>query len=144
MDSRTASARRGFSGSTAKAYGSAILGAPFWKPGTELGGFYIGSFPTANGDCHKFKCAIPSKLEVTVDDAGKLVPDGEQGGHIREIDQFAIGALAGFTMALDDMKANGWKGFKLHDKVWIKCTEIQEAQQQGFSPMLMFEVNVEA
>lgn len=136
--------RKGFSGSTARAYGSAILGAPFWKPGVEIGGFYIGSFETANGVCFKFKCGIPSKLSVNVDDAGRVVPEGEEGSKTREIDQFAMGALAGFEMALDDMKANGWKGFQLHDKVWIKCEEEQEASQPGYSPMLMFTVTVEA
>jgi|SRR5260370_1198047 len=139
----TGKPRRGFTGSTARAYGSAILSSPFWKPETEIGGFYLGTFETANGVCYKFKCAIPSHLTINVDDNNRLVPEGTEGSKSRDIDQFSIGALAGFGMALDDMKANGWKGFQLHDKVWIKCTEQQEATQQGYSPMLMFEVTVE-
>jgi hypothetical protein len=51
--------------------------------------------------------------------------------------------MAGFQMALDDMTAQGWKGFILHDRVWIKCTELQEPSQPGYSPMLMFEVSIE-
>ena len=136
--------RRGFTGSTSRAYGSAILGAPFWQPGKEIGGFYIGSFETANGQCYKFKCGIPSKLTVIVDEAGRVVPEDTPEAKSRDIDQFAMGALAGFEMAMDDMKANGWKGFQLHDKVWIKCTEMQDATQPGYAPMLMFEVTVEA
>lgn len=131
-----------FSGSTSRAYGSAILGAPFWAEGIEIGGFYIGSFDTANGVCHKFKCAVPSKLQVHVDDANRVVPEAD-AVKVSEIDQFAIGSLAGFEMACDDMKANGWKGFALHDRVWIKCVGVQEATSAGYSPMLMFEISIE-
>ena len=130
-----------WTGSTARAYGSAILGAPFWHEGTEIGGFYIGSFETANGTCYKFRCAVPSKLQVNVDENNRVVPEGE---HVKvsEIDQFAIGSLAGFQMAMDDMKANGFKGFAIHDRVWIKCVGFQEPLP-GQSPMALFELAVE-
>src|SRR5271169_164554 len=116
MEGRTGTAgatkrRGGFSGSTAKAYGSAILGSPYWKTDLEIAGLYIGSFETVNGVCYKFKCAVPSKLTVNVDEAGRVVPEGEEGSKPRDIDQFSMGALAGFQIALDDMTANGWKDF---------------------------------
>src|SRR5215467_10712134 len=84
-----------WTGSTARAYGSAILGAPYWKEGTEIGGFYVGTFDTANGTCYKFKCAVPSKIQVNVDEANRVVPE-EEPHKVIEIDQFAMGALAGF------------------------------------------------
>ena len=132
-----------WTGSTSRAYGSAILGAPFWKEGTEIGGFYVGSFQTANGECYKFKCAVPSKLQVHVDEFNRVVPEDEEGAKVIEIDQFAMGNLAGFVMALDDMKANGFTGFKLHDRVWIKCVGEQPATSAGYSPMAMFELDIE-
>ena len=140
---RPQSRRGGFKGSTSRAYGSAILGSPFWQVGTEVCGAYIGSFETANGECFKFKALQPSSIKVMVDDAGRVVEPSFEGAKERTVDQFAVGSMAGFTMALDDMKANGWKGFALHDRVWIKCVEIQPASQPGYSDMPMFEVEVE-
>lgn len=95
-----------------------------------------------NGKAHKFKCAVPSKLTVYVDDSGRVMSQ-EDGGTAKEIDQFAMGGLAGFLMALDDMTAQGWKGFELHDQVWIKCTGEQPATQAGYSAMLLFSVEVQ-
>jgi hypothetical protein len=140
---QAAKRKRGkYSGSTSNAYGSAILGLPFWKEGVEVGGFYTGTFETQNGTCYKFKCAVPSKLTVRVDDANRIVPDDEASKTI-EIDSFAIGALAGFEMALDDMRGQGFKQFAIHDRVWIKCVGMQEPTSPNFSPMPLFEVVVE-
>jgi hypothetical protein len=85
---------------------------------------------------------VPSKLQVHVDASNRIVPDDEEGRTV-EIDQFAMGNLSGFQMALDDMLANGYTGFKLHDRVWIKCVEIQPAMDSTRSPMPMFELAVE-
>jgi hypothetical protein len=74
---------------------------------------------------------------------GKVVPKGTEGAEARKLDQFAMGALAGYQMALDDLKAQGWKGFQLHDRVWIKCVELQPATQRGYSDMPMFEITIE-
>ena len=132
---------RGFTGSTKRAFGSAILGAAFWQPGVEISGAYLTSFPTAVGDCLRFRCLSPSKLTVHVDENNHIISHDAPGKDI-EIDQFAIGALAGIQMAIDDLKANGFTGFKLHDRVWFKCVEIQEAQP-GQNPMPFFEITVE-
>ena len=67
----------------------------------------------------------------------------EDGGVKKSVDAFAMGALAGWEMAMDDLRANGWKGFDLHDRVWIKCTELQPASQANYSDMPMFDVMVE-
>lgn len=77
-----------------------------------------------------------------MDSANRIVPDDEEGKTI-EIDQFAMGNLAGFQMALDDLHANGFKGFTMHEKVWIKCVEIQPAMDSSRSPMPMFELVIE-
>ena len=95
-----------------------------------------------NGTCFKFRALQPSHIKVHVDESNRVIPEDEPGKDI-EIEQFAMGALAGFEMALDDMRANGWKGFAIHDRITIRCVEVQPANQPGYSEMALFEVNAE-
>ena len=143
---RTGAGRRSGFGRTEDA-GSIILGAEFWKQGTELKATFLRSFVTKldrgeTGECFQFLLQEPSTLDVPVDDNGKFFADGKK---MLNVDKFAIGALKGFMMALQSLQeSTPWfSTFQRGDLVTITCTGVQEPSQHGYSPMPEFEVKVD-
>ena len=85
-------------------------------------------------------------LNVFIDDFGKSYkeqPTDDAKGNMQQITRFAMPPLAGFDMALQDMMAGGFPGFRFGDRVLITCTEIQPATQNDYSDMPMFEISVD-
>lgn len=106
-----------------------------------MGGIFVRWFPTKYGDASEFILVFPEKINVHIDEFGTATESGP--GEERILTRFSIPPLAGFDMAYQDLKANGFDGFKYGDKVLIECTEIQPASSKDQSPMPMFTINVD-
>ena len=136
--------------------GSAILGAAFWdkarkgspgedgyEPGTTVKGAFLRGWMSSAGECYEF-AVVPGqpKPEAYLDSLGKVVEKGSPGSHLAQLDKFSIGALKGLGMALQDLLAQGYDGFKFRDIVEFECTGFQEqSQSQGpKDKMVMFEI----
>jgi hypothetical protein len=93
-----------------------------------------------SGEVFQFKALEP--ITLTVDENGKAVKEGK--GKEVQADKFGMGALTGFEMALDDMRAQGFPGFRVGNKVTIECTGVAPSSDPRLSDMLEFAVDVEA
>lgn len=79
-------------------------------------------------------------MEVEIDEQLKVVPKGK--GKTIRVDRFAMGALTGFEMALQDAAAKGFESFKYGDQLSIECVGMQKAEQDGYSDMPEFKVDI--
>lgn len=124
-----------------------FLSAKWWRLGDEIACIFNRTFETKYGLGYEFILVKPSTITIAVDQFGssykKDDPEIPEGCAIRPITRFSIPPLAGFDMALQDMKAGGFPGFQFGDKCIIKCTDIQASKDFGFSDMPMFELSVD-
>lgn len=136
--------RGGFSGSTKNTLdSSAMLGSEFWKEGMQVSVLYNREFATKYGAGTEFLLVVPRELFVKVDEFQHYSPALADDPNARKITRFAMPPLAGFEMAVQDLKANGFDGFRLHDACIIKCVGIQKSTQRDFSDMPLFEISVD-
>lgn len=143
---RTGTGRRSGIGRTSDA-GSVILGAKFWKAGTIIKASFLRSFITklddgSSGECYQFLLDEPKTLDIHVDQFGRF---DEMAEKKINVDKIAIGALTGFTMALQALQeSTPWfSTFQRGDLVTINCVGIQDPTQRGYSGMPTFEVQIE-
>lgn len=126
--------------------GAPVLGLQFWHTvGTGRGivGRFINTRITViDGDnlpIYQFQCVHPTALEIQVDEKNKVV---STGGKMKNFQQFAMGAMKGFEMALQGLAFRGFDGFKTGDLVKIVMVEERQPTVVGQSPMAVFEVSV--
>lgn len=93
---------------------------------------------TANGECYEFLCMNPATITVPTL-LGKLDPQGEP----TTFDRFSIGSMAGFNMAMDVAKAEGFDDFRSKDVVQIECVGLIPPTKLGHSPMVEFKLEIE-
>lgn len=136
--------RGGYTGSTRNTVdNSGMLGAEFWLVGTEVLAIYNREFPTKHGVGREFMLVKPEFMYIKADQYGHCSPTTADDPAGKKITRFAMPPLAGFDMAYQDMRANGFDGFRYGDRVRILVTEIQKAQEFGFSDMAMFQISVD-
>lgn len=85
----------------------------------------------------QFKCISPAVLTVPMVN-GKYNSNGEP----QRCDRFAMGALSGWEMALDDMRSQGFRNFQPNDYVTIECVGVLASANPEFSDMPQFRVSV--
>jgi hypothetical protein len=138
--------RPAYSGNSKKTLESgAMLGAKWWAVGDKVVCLFQRDFETKFGLGHEFMLSDPKTLTVFVDEFGstyKRQPDDGTKGTDRQITRFAIPPLAGFGMAIQDLQANGYRGFAFGDRVTIECTDVEPAIDLNRSPMPMFSISV--
>jgi hypothetical protein len=145
-DNQTAPTRKGWSGNTKNTLdNSAMLGAKWWKPGDELACVFNRTFQTKYGQGYEFLLAKPQSLHVLTDTYGMSIKADESHPDARKITRFALPNLSGFDMAVQDLKtgAPGFGDFRFGDRCIIRCVEIREAKEFGFSDMPMFNIVVD-
>ena len=136
--------RGGFIGTTKNTLeNSAMLGAEFWHEGMEVSVLFNREFATKYGMGTEFLLVLPIALFVKIDQYGHASPCLSDDTDARRITRFAMPPLSGFDMAMQDLKANGFDGFRLHDRCIIKCVGKQKASEIGFSDMPLFEISVD-
>jgi hypothetical protein len=141
--------RRGWSGTTQRTQeNSCMLGAKWWKKDDKLSVLFQRKFMTKFGDGHEFLLVQPEHLTVNVDEFGVATKSTDttaanESKQTKTITRFGMPPLAGFDMAVQDLMSSGFDGFKQNDRVIIKCVDIQEAKDFGFSDMPMFEISVD-
>ena len=92
--------------------------------------------------CHQFICADPPILKVPIDERGKV---NWENGRETDIDKFAIGALTGLEMAIDQVKENHewFHDFQIRDLVTIECIGTIHSDKLGYSDMVEFKIAVQ-
>ena len=134
--------RRGWTGTTKNTQESgAMLGAKWWAKGDDIHCLFQRTFETKFGTGHEFLLIKPQTLTVNVDQFGSTTKKGD--GEQRILTRFAVPPLAGFTMALQDLQTSGFPGLRFGDRCILKCVDIQESQDFGFSAMPLFEISVD-
>ena len=123
---------------------SAMLGAEFCKAGVAVKAQYNRSFATKYGEGHEFLLLDPKALTIKTDQYGHSSPCNEDDPEARKITRFAMPPLAGFDMAVQDLIAGGFDGFRHGDRVVIGCSEVQPTTSADMSPMPMFALSVDA
>lgn len=140
--------RSGWSGNTRTTQESgAMLGAKWWSDGDKLACIFQREFETRYGIGREFLLVSPATLTVFIDEYGsayKKQPDDSTKGVDKQLTRFAMPPLAGFYMAVQDMEANGFPGFKRGDRVLITCVGMQQGTGVGFSDMPEFEISVDS
>lgn len=101
-----------------------LLGAEFWKEGTEISGTFDGvREQKVGGPAYKLVLDTPLTLE------------GEEESVIE------IPSLTGFRYALQALKMHGYQGRR--GDLWsVRCCDIKASKKEGFSDSPQFEVNV--
>jgi hypothetical protein len=84
---------------------------------------------------NQFKFFEPEIMEIPVTN-GKY----DANGTLEKCDKFAMGALAGWEMALELLRDQGFRGFQVGDYVTILCTGIQQSSDREMSDSPNFEV----
>jgi hypothetical protein len=84
---------------------------------------------------NQFKFFEPEIMEIPVTN-GKY----DANGIPEKCDKFAMGALAGWEMALELLRDQGFRGFQVGDYVTILCTGIQQSSDREMSDSPNFEV----
>ncbi len=139
--------RAGWSGNSRTTQESgAMLGAKWWAEGDTIACIYQREFETKFGLGHEFLLVQPATLTVFVDEYGstyKKQPDDNAHGVDKTLTRFAMPPLAGFDMAVQDLEANGFPGFRQGDRCVITCIGIQKGTTVGFSDMPEFTISVD-
>lgn len=138
--------RRGaFTGSTKKTLESGcMLGAKWWEVGDEISALFSRHFPTKFGEGSEFLLIKPTSLSVFIDEYGVATKKAQnEGDMLKLVTRFAMPPLAGYDMAVQDLLNSGFTGFQHGDRCIIKCVEIQNASQEGYSNMPLFEISVD-
>jgi hypothetical protein len=140
--------RSGWSGNTRTTQESgAMLGAKWWSDGDKVACIFQREFETKFGIGREFLLVSPATITVFVDEYGstyKKQPDDGTKGQDKQLTRFAMPPLAGFDMAVQDMEANGFPGFKQGDRVLISCIGVQKATNANFSDMPEFDISVDS
>jgi len=106
-----------------------IIGAGYWKKGTQIKGIVTGVFKTTVGPAYNL--TLDREISVPGD-----VLSPEQKGTVTGT-EFSVGALKGFEMAL---RAAGVSVLIVGDQITIKCTGSEDTGKG--SPRVNFDVEV--
>jgi hypothetical protein len=92
----------------------------------------------------EFLLALPKTLYLHRDQYGVCTRaiEGEAGAIA--VTRFAMPPLAGFDMAVQDLYASGFDGFRHGDRCIIKCVGVTPPKRDDQSPMVKFEISVDA
>ncbi len=101
-----------------------LLGAEFWKEGTEIAGVLEGKRDQkVGGSAYRLTLDVP----VTI--------DGEEATEIE------LPSLTGIKNALQSLRAKGYQ-LKKGDLWRVRCEGIKKAKKEGFSDSPEFEIAV--
>jgi|SRR5882672_2522222 len=101
-----------------------LLGAEFWKEGTEISGVLEGRREQKVGG---FAFRLTLDAPVTIDS--------------EEVTEVEMPSLTGFKNALESLRLQGYT-LKKGDLWRLRCEEIKKAKKEGFSDSPKFELAV--
>jgi len=101
-----------------------LLGAEFWKDGTEISGILEGKRDQKVGG---------TAYRLTLDTAVSI--DGE------EVTEVEMPSLTGFKNALESLRLQGYQ-MKKGDLWRVRCEGIKKAKKEGFSDSPEFELAI--